>query len=62
MSIETTADKALRKVQNVIMAELPKPTCASKHEHWQWQVEQVKKKVVQQLWPESNGVSIEIKV
>lgn len=62
MSIESTTDKAFRQVQRVLLAELPEPTCPQKKEHWRWQVEQVKKNIAQRLWPENNGVKINITV
>ncbi len=61
-SIEAITNTALRRVQQVIMAELPEPECSSKKQQWRWQVEQVKKKVANELWPENNGINIEVKV
>jgi len=52
---------ALKRVQLLLMQELPEPTCSGKKAQWRWQVEQVKKKVATQLWPESSGINIEIK-
>ena len=52
---------ALKRVQLLLMQELPEPTCQLEKAKWRWQVEQVRKKVATQLWPESSGINIEIK-
>lgn len=62
MSIESTTEKAIKKIQMVLLAELPEPSCQQKKEHWRWQVEQVKKSIAQRLWPENNGVQINVTV
>lgn len=59
-SCQAIADVAARKVNQVILQHLPKPSCPSKLSQWQWDVEQVKKKVSEQLHP--TGINIEIKI
>lgn len=62
MSVESTTEKVLRQVQRVLLSELPEPTCPQKKQHWRWQVEQVKKNVSQRIYPENNGVHINLTV
>jgi hypothetical protein len=55
------ADYILKRVEFIILQQLPKPDCALKREKWRWQIDQVKKKVSEQLYSQSNGITIEIK-
>lgn len=61
-TIDHITQIALKKIQMLILFELPEPTCPQKKEQWRWKVEQVKKKIVNDLYPQNNGINIEIKV
>ncbi len=60
MSNEEIAKRTVQKVELFILAYLPKPECQSKHQQWRWNVEEVKKKISQQLY--KGGLSITIEV
>lgn len=60
-SAEQVAQSCIKRIELIIMTDLPEPSCSSKKPQWRWQVEQVKKKVAERIWPQSSGISIEIK-
>ena len=60
-SIEQISAAVIKRIHLTMLHEMPEPTCPVAKQKWRWQQEQVRKKVAAYLWPENNGVSIEIR-
>lgn len=60
MSNEEIASRLHGKVELLIMQVLPKPTCATKQQKWEWDKDDVKKKLAVKLNPQGNGLTITV--
>lgn len=60
MSNEEIASKLTGKVELLIMQMLPKPSCPSKQQKWEWDKEDIKKKLAAKLNTAGLGIKIEI--
>lgn len=55
-SAKEIASIAVKKVEMIIMQELPRPECASKHQQWNWKKDEVRAHVAKSMG--GSGVTI----
>lgn len=60
MTPQELAPKLTAKVEFMILQYMPKPTCATKHQAWREQVEEVKRLMSARLNPNNNGITITV--
>lgn len=60
MTTEEVKAACLKKVHFTILQMLPKPDCPQKKLKWNWQVDEVKRKIANELSPQGMGIKIEI--
>ena len=63
MSNEEIARRLNTKVTLELMRMCPRPECSSKRPQWEYNLEQIKKKLAEKLSPETGaGLSIKIEI
>lgn len=61
-SVEDIAALIAKKAELIIMQELPKPDCPRKMAQWSWKIDEAKKRAAQRLYPQSMGITVDVKV
>lgn len=59
-SAKEIASIAVKKVEMIILQELPRPECASKIQQWNWKKDEVRTRVAQALG--GSGVNVIVKL